>query len=106
MTRIETTIVTDDFDGSAGATTVRFGLDGDVFEVDLSPENEAELRQLLTQYIDVGRKLSRSGQAYARVESAPDGRAVRAWAEASGIPVSPRGRISRDVIAQFRAAGH
>jgi hypothetical protein len=35
-----------------------------------------------------------------------DTSAVRAWAAAHGIPVSPRGRISASVIEQFRAAGN
>jgi hypothetical protein len=35
-----------------------------------------------------------------------DPKAVRAWAEANGIPSSPRGRIKTDVVEQFRAAGH
>ena len=33
-------------------------------------------------------------------------KAVRAWAEANGVTISPRGRIKADVLEQYRAAGH
>lgn len=96
--------VTDDFDGSTDAGTVRFGLDGDTYEVDLSPVNEEELGGFLSHYIQVGRRLSTSGRPYTTATA--DSRAVRAWAAASGITVSPRGRISAEVLDQFHAAGH
>ena len=101
-----TVVVTDDFDGSEGAATVRFGLDGREYEVDLSPENEAEFRGFLNHYTAVGRKLTKSGRAYREVASPPDSRAVRAWAQANGVEVSSRGRISADVIAAYEAAGN
>jgi hypothetical protein len=101
-----TVVVTDDFDGSEGATTVRFGLDGREYEVDLSPENEAEFRDFLNHYTSVGRQLTRSGRAYRDVASPPDTRAVRASAQANGVAVSPRGRISAEVIAAYEAAGN
>lgn len=85
---------------------MRFGLDGDTYEVDLSPVNESELRGFLSHYIQVGRRLSTSGHPYTTTTAAADSRAVRAWAAASGIAVSPRGRISAEVIDQFHAAGH
>jgi len=98
--------VTDDFDGSTDAGTVRFGLDGNTYEIDLSPVNESELREFLRHYIQVGRRLSTSGRPYTTTHTGADPRAVRAWADASGITVSPRGRISAEVIDQFHAAGH
>jgi hypothetical protein len=101
-----TVVVTDDFDGSEGAATVRFGLDGREFEVDLSPENEAEFREFLNHYTAVGRKLTKSGRAYRDVASPPDSRAVRAWAQANGVEVSSRGRISAEVISAYEAAGN
>ena len=36
----------------------------------------------------------------------PDSRAVRAWAESSGIEVSDRGRIPNDIILKFQQAGN
>lgn len=58
VARREAVTVTDDFDGSDNARTVRFGLDGDTYEVDLSATNEEELRGFLNHYIQVGRRLS------------------------------------------------
>ncbi len=98
--------VTDDFDGSNNAGTVRFGLDGDLYEVDLSVTNEEELRGFLSHYIQVGRRISTSGRPYTATNPGVDPRAVRAWADASGVQVSPRGRLSAEVIDQFHAAGH
>lgn len=107
MARIENIVTTDDLDGTEGASRVVFGLDDERYEVDLSPENEQELRRFLGRYVSAGRRLSRSGRAYTRVDDAAvDTRAVRAWASSRGIDVPARGRISADVIAQFRAAGN
>ena len=106
MGKKEIVTVTDDFDGTEGASTVRVGLDGREWEVDLSPTNGKELRDFLQHYIDVGRRLSQSGRAVSRVKTAPDNQAVRAWARVQGMTVSPRGRISADVVAQYEAAGH
>lgn len=106
MARRETVTVTDDFDGTEGAHTVRFGLDDKTYEVDLSSDNEAEFREFVEQYIAVGRRTTRSGQRYTVDTDTVDTRAVRAWANSRGINIPARGRVGRDVIEQFRAAGH
>ena len=50
--------VTDDLDGSEGAEPVRFGLDGENFEIDLSDGNHAKLKQVVSLYIEHGRKVT------------------------------------------------
>jgi amphi-Trp domain-containing protein len=45
---------------------------------------------------------SGAGKAFNGVDNA----AVRAWAAANGVSVSPRGRIRDEVIEAYRAAGH
>lgn len=56
------TVITlvDDLDGTAldAATgdTIRFGLDGRNYEIDLSDENAAALRETLRPYVDAGRR--------------------------------------------------
>ena len=55
-------ILTDDIDGSEAEETVRFGLDGVEFEIDLTTAHATELRDSLAKFIDAGRKLGRSGQ--------------------------------------------
>jgi hypothetical protein len=48
--------VTDDLDGTEGAVPVQFGLDGEIFEIDLSEANHARLREIASFYIRHGRK--------------------------------------------------
>jgi Lsr2 len=43
--------VTDDLDGTEGAGPVRFGLDGENFEIDLSEGNHSKFRELASFYI-------------------------------------------------------
>ena len=50
--------VFDDLDGSEGAESVRFGLDGENFEIDLSEANHARLKQVVSLYIEHGRKVT------------------------------------------------
>jgi hypothetical protein len=47
--------LSDDIDGGDADETVRFGLDGRAYEIDLSAENASKLRQALKPYIDKGR---------------------------------------------------
>jgi len=107
MARIENVVITDDFDGSEGASTVVFGLDGRTYEIDLSTENETELRDFLTHYIQRARK-PRSARAATAAVPAPakteDIAAIRAWAKDNDYEVSDRGRISSEVRAAYAAA--
>ena len=50
------TFYIDDIDGSEAAGTVRFGLDGSDYEIDLSAGHTEELRAALQTYIDHDRK--------------------------------------------------
>ena len=104
------TILVDDLDGSEAAETVTFGLDGDTFEIDLTEENAAALRDLLAPYVEAGRrqtaKRGRGRRGRTAEGSAGTSRSaeIRAWAAAEGLPVNTRGRIPADVIAAFGAA--
>lgn len=87
--------------------TVRFGLDGSSYELDLSPSNAAAMRAALAVYVGRARRAGRSSQRVAATGPTPvDSRAVRAWASSNGVAVSPRGRIPASVVEQFRAAGN
>lgn len=49
----------DDLDGQVieqGGKTVRFGIDGKLYEIDLSPENATKLHQALEPFIRYGRQ--------------------------------------------------
>lgn len=107
MARNVSVVITDDLDGSAGAETVAFGLDGASYEIDLAQPNQARLAAALAPYIEAGRKVTRGG---GRRSSGPAGAlrvdraAVRAWARQSGLEVSERGRISAEIMKQYEAA--
>jgi len=110
-----TTIIqlTDDIDGSKAAETVRFAVDGRTYEIDLSTEHADSLRHSLAQFVAAARRAGRAGRVDASPRRGQDrqGRpqggnssAVRAWARENGVPVSPRGRVPQDVVAQHTRA--
>lgn len=106
MARIENVVTTDDFDGTEGASTVVFGLDGRSYEIDLSAENETELREFLDHYIQRARR-PRSARVTAPAPvpaKTEDIAAIRAWAKEHDFEVSDRGRISSEVRSAYAAA--
>jgi Lsr2 len=96
----------DDLDGGPADETVRFGVDGSDYEIDLSKRNAAALRRKLAPFIEHARKAgrgarSRPGRTASGRERSGD---IRAWAKDQGIAVSGRGRISASVVDQYQAA--
>ncbi len=65
------TLFIDDIDGSEAEGTVRFGLDGADYEIDLNAKHADALRKALTKYIDAAR---RSTGAARRPAGPADGR--------------------------------
>jgi uncharacterized membrane protein len=109
-TRIEVVLV-DDLTGDPADTTVAFGIDHIQYEIDLSESNASELREAFSRYVQAARKVSarggrRGAQPAKSAYSGYDPAAVRAWAKARGIEVSPRGRVKADVVERYRAAGN
>lgn len=97
-------LLLDDLDGSAADETVKFGLDGRDYEMDLTSEHASELREALAQYINVSRKLSKMGAPMKRTTVPPkrDTKAIRAWAQSHGHEnLSDRGRIPEEIIAEY-----
>lgn len=107
MARSVSVIITDDLDGSDGAETVSFGLDGVTYEIDLSAKNRSKLEKALAPFVAAGRP---SGPRYRRrgagrpSDSSVGRSVVRAWAKEAGLQVSERSRISADVMHQYDAA--
>ena len=100
----------DDLDGGPADETVRFGVDGSEYEIDLSTKNAVALRRKLAPFIDHARKTGRgqrrrAGRTASSRERSGD---IRAWAKEQGIAVSDRGRIPASVVDQYHAAakGH
>jgi hypothetical protein len=103
------TLFIDDLDGSEAEGTVRFGLDGTEYEIDLSAEHAQALRGALACYVDAARRIGSSARRPARSgrRGSADGvntTEVREWARAQGIEVKERGRMPAELIARFRAA--
>ncbi len=103
------TIFTDDLDGSSADGTVRFGLDGTDYVIDLNAAHALELRTALTKYVEAGRKAGGPGRRPARRGSASraaglNSSEVREWAKAQGIDVKDRGRIPAELLVKFQSA--
>jgi hypothetical protein len=100
-------VFTDDVDGSEAIGTVRFGLGGTGYEVDLSQKNADKLAKVLAPYIAAARKAGNGPARRAAGRTRPGGplpREVRAWAKSQGLEVKDKGRVPAELIARFQAA--
>jgi hypothetical protein len=101
----------DDLDGGEATETVRFGLDGKQFEIDLNAKNSEKLRKALSPFVEKARSASsapagRRGAARRRGGDRDfEPSAVREWAAKKKIQLSSRGRIPGDIVEQYKAAG-
>ena len=115
MAQKHVTHLTDDIDGTEAHHTVRFGLEGKNYEIDLHDHHRNELRDALGRFISAARPVAAAHHEPAR--RAPRGsktaemaakRAesieVRKWANAHHKPVSERGRISAETIRAYEQA--
>jgi len=95
----------DDIDGSQAEGTVRFGLDGAGYEIDLSKKHADQFAREIGPYLAAARKLPSSRRAARGPRPGrQDQSAVRAWARDQGMKVSDRGRIPADVLARYQSA--
>ncbi|WP_432487769.1 histone-like nucleoid-structuring protein Lsr2 [Kineococcus sp. SYSU DK018] len=117
MAQRTTVVLTDDVDGGEASETVRFGLEGTHYEIDLNAGNAEKLRRALSLYVEHGRRTGgrRSTGSSSGTPAGPaarahgdadavDGAAVRAWAKENGIEVSDRGRIKSEVVERYKKA--
>jgi Lsr2 len=96
----------DDLDGGPADETLRFGLGGSEYEIDLSKKNASRFRRQIVPYIEHARKAGRgqrrrSARSASSREHSSD---IRVWAKDQGIPVSGRGRIPASVVEKYQAA--
>jgi hypothetical protein len=105
----------DDLDGTVlevgEGETVLFSLDGVAYEIDLTDDNAAALRDALAPYLAAGRSVSARRPSTASAPRAPrrrtgqqDYTAVRAWAKENGYTISERGRVPAAVLEAYEAA--
>jgi hypothetical protein len=101
----------DDLDGSEAAETVSFAVDGNSYEIDLSADNAAKLRDALAVYVAHGRRGS------SRSNGRPSGsrrsrgartdreqtQAIREWARQHGHRVGEKGRIPANVLEAYHS---
>ena len=121
MAQHTTIALVDDIDGTKGSETIRFGIDGQHFEIDLNAKNAKALRKALSDFTAAARPVRSSTVATERASGATrtkrasskasTGRssseitaAIRSWANENGFEVAARGRISANVRAQYEAA--
>ncbi|WP_369696592.1 Lsr2 family protein [Nocardiopsis listeri] len=109
MARKEVITLVDDLDGSEAQGTVRFALDNNVYEIDLSEANETKLREALTPFLEAGRKQrdtparSRASTAARSIQSREEIQRIRTWAKENGYPINERGRIPHSILEAYRS---
>src|SRR5437868_14264083 len=101
-----TVALEDDLDGGPADETVRFGLGGTEYEIDLSKKNANAFRRQLAPFIEHARRAGRGqrrrpGRTASNRERSAD---IPAWAKDRGITVSDRGRIPASWAEQYDAA--
>jgi len=100
----------DDLDGGNADETVTFSLDGVEFEIDLSADNAARLRDTLAEYVGHARRVGGRKQRGAGLpkpttgNGKPDTQAVREWARSQGETVAERGRVPQALLTRFQEA--
>ncbi len=113
------TVVTlvDDLDGGVAEESVSFGLDHVDYEIDLSGEHAAALRDALAPYVAAarrtgGRRPARATPAARPTSSTPSSGAgrsrsanaeIRAWAAGHGVTLAERGRLPGRVVEAYEA---
>jgi len=112
MAQITEVRLVDDLDGGEAAESVAFSIDGKFYEIDLSENHAAALRDAFAPFVGRARRAG-GGPATTRQKaaSARSGRpreataAIREWANANGHEVSARGRIPSAVLEAYENRG-
>ena len=107
MAKQQSVTLVDDLDGGRAAETVRFGIDGVVYEIDLSKRNANALRKALGDFVAHARlvkPVNSNGRARAsRGNTTANPAQVREWARDNGVALSSRGRIPATVMERYLA---
>jgi hypothetical protein len=98
----------DDLDNSEvdDGQTIRFALQKDQYEIDLSGQNAQKLHEALAPFIAAGRRVDGRANGATTTVSGDSGQAqaIRQWAREHGMKVSERGRVSKEVQEAYRNA--
>lgn len=111
--------VLSDLSGEEGAETIHFATDGTAYEIDLTEQEVKEFGAMLEPFVTHARQL-KGGTAGRKVRglttklvaaaskpatSTASGEMaqIRAWAANHGMTLATRGRISKEIVDQYRA---
>lgn len=103
-------ILVDDLEGGHAEETVKFGIDGATYEIDLNQANADRLRDSLAPFVGAARKASnrsngaRTGRRGGSGERRGRAADIREWARTKSIEVNERGRIPARVVDMYEAA--
>jgi hypothetical protein len=105
-------LLVDDLDDSEASQTVEFSLEGTSYEIDLSEDNAAAMRDAFAPYVASARKVgnarrsggSSKGKSRGSAGGGPAAAEIREWARANGLEVPERGRVSAEVRKAYDAA--
>ncbi len=120
MAKRTTVTLIDDIDHkSPAAETITFGIDGKLYEIDLSKRHAREFRKTVSPFVAAARRSddkaprpraprpravrprpSRRGDGLTREERV----AIRQWADDNDVRASRRGLMGLDVIARYNDA--
>lgn len=104
---MEQTIRIDDLDGSTnGVETISFSLGKDHYEIDLGPENKAQLTDALAPFIDHARRARKTTLKRTTNAEQKRRKEIRQWAQNNGHTIADNGRIPADIIDAYHAAPH
>jgi uncharacterized membrane protein len=109
-------VLVDDLDGSEGAETITYTINGQDYEIDLSEDNAEKFHDALEPYIQNSREVRRQADTARRRDgrrrnsgggsSRDDIPQIRQWAESQGMDVSARGRVKKEIIDAYDEAHH
>mgnify|MGYP001296163206 CR=1 FL=1 len=97
----------DDLDGSEADVTIRFGYEGQDYEIDLNSDHAAEMRDKIAGYAAHARTIRahRPGRAPTRTAASRQYSAqMRAWATEHGFAIKERGRVPVEVVQAYEEA--
>ena len=113
MAKQYSVLFVDDLDGSElgqEAETIDFSFEGRNYTIDLSSENAATFREVMSRYVESATRVSKSRGGTARKRSGQSAaasaelREIRTWARGNGYEVSDRGRIAAEIMDAYRVA--
>lgn len=106
MTQRITVALEDDLDGGPADETLRFGIGGSDYEIELNKKNASTFREQVAPFISHARRAGRP-QPRRAVRTASNRQRsgeIRAWAKEQGITISERGRLPASVVEKYEAA--